>query len=673
MRTTLVLALCCLGLSCGPTQLPGKCTAQSCTGCCSGDTCVAFDGQDDTFCGAAGAECLACGVNTRCTQGACLVTQACATANGGCDANATCRDAAGGTACACKAGYVGDGRTCLPQLASLSVTPGFLGPVFRADLLSYAVVAPAGATAVTVTAAAADPASTQVFIDGVAGPTRQVTLAGAGTAITVEVRATATTRNQRYRIDASVSTTTLSQRTAFKPTTAGAGLRFGAAVALSADGSTLAVGAPLEGAGAAQRSGAVFVFRNTAGTWAPEATVVPPNRDAYDLFGAAVALSADGSTLLVGATGDDSASQGVGGNPADNTSSDSGAAWVFRRTGAAWAQEAFLKASNADPQDGFGWAVALAGDGNTALVGAPFEDSAATGVGGNGGSNATPSSGAAYTFTRGGTAWAAGTYLKAPNTGLNDNFGRAVALSGDGLVLAVGAVGEDSAAQGVGGNQADSTADSAGAAYVFRRGTGVAFEAYVKASNTAAQARFGAAVALSQDGSVLAVGAPGESSGGLGVNPTLLPGAASGSGAAYVFRRAGAWSQEAVVKTTNAEAGDAAGAALALSADGATLAVGAPWEDSDATGVDGNQGSDAARDSGAVFVFRRGAAWQRLAYAKASNAGAADTFGAACALSSNGAALVASAPGEDSDATGVTSALSNEAALDRGAAYGFRE
>ena len=76
--------------------------------------------------------------------------------------------------------------------------------------------------------------------------------------------------------------------------------------------------------------------------------------------------------------------------------------------------------------------------------------------------------GAAYLFTRSGTAWSQQAYLKAPNTGASDQFGFGVALSDDGSTLAVGAVGEASAATGIGGNQADNSTPTAGAAYVFR-------------------------------------------------------------------------------------------------------------------------------------------------------------------------------------------------------------
>jgi hypothetical protein len=319
------------------------------------------------------------------------------------------------------------------------------------------------------------------------------------------------------------------------------------------------------------------------------------NTGVGDNFGWSVALAGD--TLAVGALFEDSAAQGVGGNQDDDTASASGAVYVFRRSGSAWLQEAYLKASNTGAHDWFGYSVALSGD--TLAVGAYLEDSAARGVGGNQDDDTASLSGAVYVFRRSGTAWLQEAYLKASNTGAGDIFGYNVALSGD--TLAVGAYREDSAAQGVGGDQDDDTASASGAVYVFRRsGTAWLQEEYLKASNTGANDYFGYSVALSGD--TLAVGALGEASAAQGVDGNQDDNTATDSGAVYVFRRSGtAWLQEAYLKASNTGAGDIFGSSVALSGD--TLAVGAYGEDSAAQGVGGNQDDDTASDSGAVYVF----------------------------------------------------------------------
>ena len=168
--------------------------------------------------------------------------------------------------------------------------------------------------------------------------------------------------------------------------------------------------------------------------------------------------------LAVGARLEDSNATGVGGNQADNSANNSGAVYLFTRSGTTWSQQAYLKASNTDIDDWFGSSVALSSD--TLAVGARYEDSNATGVGGNQADNSASGSGAVYLFTRSGTTWSQQAYLKASNTQANDRFGGSVALSGD--VLAVGALNEDSNATGVNGDQADNGEPNSGAAYVRR-------------------------------------------------------------------------------------------------------------------------------------------------------------------------------------------------------------
>jgi hypothetical protein len=330
-----------------------------------------------------------------------------------------------------------------------------------------------------------------------------------------------------------------SQQAYLKASNTGVGDGFGSRVALS--GETLAVGAPFENSAATgingnqtnnsvSNSGAVYVFTRTAGVWSQQAYVKASNTGESDGFGLSVALSGD--TLAVGAYLEDSAAIGVNGNQVDNSAFESGAVYVFTRTGGVWSQQAYVKASNTGADDWFGYSVALSGD--TLAVGARQEDSAATGVNGNQGDNfAGLGSGAVYVFTRQGGVWSQQAYLKASNTGVSDDFGISVALSGD--TLAVGALGEGSAATGVNGNQADNSAFGSGAVYVFTRTGGVwSQQAYVKASNTETGDQFGISVALSGD--TLAVGANLEYSAATGVGGNQADNSATDSGAVYLYR-----------------------------------------------------------------------------------------------------------------------------------------
>jgi hypothetical protein len=417
------------------------------------------------------------------------------------------------------------------------------------------------------------------------------------------------------------------------------------------------------------------VFTRNGATWSQEAYIKASITGAGDLFGVSVALSADGSTLAVGAYGEDSAATGIGGNQADNSADGSGAVYVFTRNGTTWSQEAYVKASNTDIADQFGQSVALSADGTTLAVGALGENSAATGIGGNQADNSADGSGAVYVFRRNGTTWSQEAYIKASNTGTSDFFGISVALSADGTTLAVGAVLEDSAATGIGGSQADNSADGSGAAYVFiRSGATWSQDAYIKASNTDAGDGFGRGVAFSADGRTLAVGAVGEGSAATGIGGNQADNSASGSGAVYVFTRSRTrWSQEAYVKASNTGALDLFGASIALSADGSMLAAGAFDEASAATGIDGNQVDNSGYNSGAVYLFTRsGTAWRQAAYVKASNTDVVDEFGISVALSADGATLAVGAFGEDSAATGIGGDQADNSAESSGAVYVFR-
>jgi FG-GAP repeat protein len=468
-----------------------------------------------------------------------------------------------------------------------------------------------------------------------------------------------------------------------KASNTGAGDSFGYSVTLSGD--TLAVGAPYESSNAvgvnpvsgqadnsANGAGAVYVFVRTGTTWSQQAYLKASNTDASDRFGVSVALSGD--TLAVGADGE--ASGAVGVNPpgqADNSVNYAGAVYVFVRTGTMWTQQAYLKASNTDAFDFFGASVALSGD--TLAVGAANEDSGTVGVNPANGQadNSASDAGAVYVFVRTGTTWTQQAYLKASNTGAGDVFGRSVALSGD--TLAVGATGEASGAVGVNpaGGQADNSADNAGAVYVFvRTGTTWTQQAYLKASNTEAQDIFGDSIALSGD--TLAVGAYGEASGAIGINP---PGRAYNSaalaGAVYVFVRTGTtWTQQAYLKASNTDAFDFFGASVALSGD--MLAVGAYSEDSGAVGVNPpGQADNSLGNAGAVYVFvRTGTMWTQQAYLKASNTGVDDLFGFSVALS--GDTLAVGADLEASGATGVNppGGQADNRTSGAGAVYVFR-
>ncbi len=321
---------------------------------------------------------------------------------------------------------------------------------------------------------------------------------------------------------------------------------FGYAFDLSGDGDTLAVGATYEGSGATgingdqgntlPSAGAVYVFTRTGGAWSQQAYIKASNTGFGDRFGDKMELSGNGDTLVVGAPYEDSGAAGINSDQSDDSANNAGAAYVFVRANDTWSQQAYLKASNADEGDLFGLSLALSEDGDTLAIGAPHEESGATGVDGDQNDNSVPTSGAVYMFTRTGEQWTQQAYLKASNTEQPDRFGSELALSADGTILGVTAEFEDSNATGINGDQSDNSAQSAGAAYLFTQADGSWQQhAYIKASVSGMNYAYGAAIAMSGDGEIIAVSAPGESSADVGIGGQDFDDSAPESGAVNVY------------------------------------------------------------------------------------------------------------------------------------------
>jgi len=288
-----------------------------------------------------------------------------------------------------------------------------------------------------------------------------------------------------------------------------------------------------------QSAGAVYVFTRTGTTWVQQAYVKAANTAANVQFGYAVALSADGNTLAASSFDEGGGSRKING-AYDRTRNGTGAVYMFVRAGGTWTQQAYLKADNGENGDSMGVSVSISDDGNTVATGSLDEDCLATGVNpkqacDNDVKDDT-SAGAAYVFVRSGTTWTQEAFIKASNTGRDDWFGSRLQISGDGNTLASAAQLEDGHAKGINGNENDETATEAGAVYFFTRtGTTWSQKAYVKSSNDEAYDEFGSSVALSRDGRTMAVGARGEDSNAKGINGNQADNSVKEAGAVYIF------------------------------------------------------------------------------------------------------------------------------------------
>lgn len=438
---------------------------------------------------------------------------------------------------------------------------------------------------------------------------------------------------------------------------------FGSSIALSADGRLMAIGARGERSSATgvngnqssdsdrpqTHSGAVYVFERVGDAWSQQAYIKASNTEANDSFGVSLALSADGSTLAVGAPGEGSNARGINGDQSNNSMYGAGAVYVFSRSGGSWSQQAYLKASNTEPAairetlglglvlnaHDFGSSVALSANGNVLSVAAPGETSNATGINGRQDDTSARLAGAVYVFARNNATWAQQAYVKASNTEAYDRFGSSIALSAGGTTLAVGAPGEDS-----NGNPADNSLPATGAVYVFTYAGGAwQQQAYIKANNIGQTYEFGTSLSLSSNGETLAVGAAGNS------ETVVAP------GGTFVFGRDDSgWRQQAHIP------GLVGPHAMALSADGHLLALGDPGDFNLGSGINGTSAGQARLPVGAVHVYaRQGTQWKQRAYVKASNPESGDGFGGSLALSADGRTLAVGATGEDSLATGIGS------------------
>ncbi len=393
------------------------------------------------------------------------------------------------------------------------------------------------------------------------------------------------------------------------------------------------------------------------------------NSRANAQFGYVVAMSSDGSTMAVGAIGEDSPSKGINSSQQGPPQAvNSGAVYVYTRKGNSWVQQAYVKASNTKVGQQFGSSLALSADGNTMAVGAIGEASSSRGVNGNQDDESMPGAGAVYVFTRTDSTWSQQSYVKASNTGEEedgDQFGYAVTLSSDGNTMAVSAISEDGGSSGINGDQKSNSADGAGAVYIFgRSGNTWSQQAYVKPWNTTVRGGlFGYSVGLSGNGETLAVGSYDEE---------------RGRGAIYIFTRNGnAWSQQMRLQALNREAGDSLGCSVSVSEDGNTVLAGAFDEDSILRGLqpptEGTNDAKSDVSTGAVYVFvRKGTEWSEQAFIKSTNTRLNDQFGWALALSRDGNTMAVGSHLEDSGSKGLNGDQENASAEDSGSVYIYK-
>jgi hypothetical protein len=304
--------------------------------------------------------------------------------------------------------------------------------------------------------------------------------------------------------------------------------QYGRSVAIS--GNRIVVGSIYQDAPGAHDSGAAYVYELSGGVWSLQGTLFAHDAADFDEFGVSVAI--DGDTIVVGADAVDGPLSGA-----------VGAAYFFHWNGSQWVETQKVQASDGAPGGFFGCAVTLEGD--TAVIGR-FWDSATGSI----------HAGSAYVFTRNAGTWTESQKLAGSNPHREDDFGYALALSGNRIVV------------GAPERFSDGPADiQLGKAYVFERnGSTWAQSALLLPTNPQAYDQFGISVDI--DGDELVVGAWQE----------LFSDMFGGDGEAYIFDWNGsAWNQSQILVGSDPHHNDEFGGAVSI--QGSNLVVGAASHD----------------------------------------------------------------------------------------------
>lgn len=298
----------------------------------------------------------------------------------------------------------------------------------------------------------------------------------------------------------------------------------GGSSALSADGSTALVGADKADVPNGSRAGRAYVFERGDGGWGRQFELLPAEIDTQDFFGSAVALSGDGRRAFVGAWNDENAD-----------GAEVGATYVFERGDDGWRRRARIAPDQASGAGRFGWSVAL--EDETALIGDPADDEPDG-----------EAAGAAHVYERIGGDWRRQTRLAPAGADAGDFVGGSVALEGD--TALVGAPEDD-----------DPNGERAGSAYVFRRASdGWREEAKLVPDDGDPIDLFGVAVALSGDTALIGARVDEDPNG-------------ETAGSAYVFERADDdWRQVVKLAAADGESHDVFGRSVAL--EGETALIG---------------------------------------------------------------------------------------------------
>jgi len=345
---------------------------------------------------------------------------------------------------------------------------------------------------------------------------------------------------------------------------------FGSSVSISAN--TLICGASSDDTAFGTQTGSAYIYTKTASQWTLQEKILPDDAASDDFFGESVSISNE--FAIIGAPGN------------DDRGSGSGSAYIFIKFADEWIQIDKLTASDGTTLDRFGVSVAISGD--TAVVGAPFNDSPAS------------NSGSVYIYNRNGFSWNQQAKITADDGLRNDEFGTAVAIHGDTVIVS--------------SPNSDQNGSNSGSAYIFTRSNGVwTQQAKLLPDDGAADDEFGTSVSIIGDTAI--IGAP--------KNDQL----GSNSGSAYIFTRTqGVWTQQQHLLPDDGIGNIKFGNAVSIIENAAI--IGAFWS------------SDFDTGSGAAYYFQHTKGlWSQRAKLLPSDPGRSDFFGNSVAIDADSAVI----------------------------------
>jgi hypothetical protein len=371
----------------------------------------------------------------------------------------------------------------------------------------------------------------------------------------------------------------------------GSSISFGSPIAISDDGIFMIMGAYSNSNSGKLNVGAAYIFKKDGSTWSEQAKLIASDGITLDCFGFSVAMSGDGSVVAIGSYSNDNSS-----------GANSGAVYIFKQINNVWSQQVKLISENIWNNDNFGYSLAMSSDGNTLAVSSiNYYDTNNPSI---------TSHGAVYVFINSGLSWSQEAKLLASDKASTDRFGNSISMSSDGNLILIGAKLDN-----------NERGSDCGSAYIFRKTQSTwSQEKKLIASDGASYDWFGSSVALSKNGLFALIGAP---------KNTNAKG--SEAGAAYIFINSGNdWTLQQKLIPDTIGVKSYAGSVVTIDQVGQVAVIGACYD----TNSRGTQVGDA-------FVFTRtGNSWNEKGSLVPGNSNGYAHFANSAQLSYDGSFVV---------------------------------